>query len=143
MTKNSNLSPYANVDDLIERWGTLETGDEDRAGVLLSDASNYLRQVALNNGKNLDAMIEADETGLLSDNVKVVVVNAVHRVLQAPSDMAPDATNWSQAATPYSESMSFTSGTVGNLYFKAKELDLLGLGSVSGKSQFSLLRGAR
>ena len=143
MTENSDLAPFATTSDLTERWGGLPESDLARAEVLLGDASNYLRQIALNNGKNLDEMISDDETGILTNNVKVIVVNAVHRVLQAPSDMAPDATNWSQSATPYSESMSFTAGTVGNIYFKSKELDLLGLGSVSGKSQISILRGAR
>lgn len=143
MTENSELAPFATTSDLTERWGELDANDLARAEVLLGDASNYLRQIALNNGKNLDKMISADETGILTNNVKVIVVNAVHRVLQAPSDMAPDATNWSQSATPYSESMSFAAGTVGNIYFKSKELDLLGLGSVSGKSQISILRGVR
>jgi hypothetical protein len=73
----------------------------------------------------------------------MVVLSAVQRSIASPIDMMPDATQWSQSATPYSESMSFIGNSSSTLYFKDKELKLLGLGSVSGNLSISVLRGVR
>lgn len=137
------LTAFATVEDLEARWRDLDTTDEERAEALLLDASNYLRQIAINNNKNLDDLIAEDSTGIYAANVKMVVTNAVQREMTTPTDMAPDATNWTQSATPYSQSMSFGNGNAGTIYFKLKELELLGLGSVSGNKPVSLIRGAR
>jgi hypothetical protein len=113
------------------------------AETILLEASNYLRLIAMNNGKDLDDLIDGDPTGVYEANVKMVIIHAAERALAAPADMAPDATQWSQSASPYSESMSFTGGNTPSLYFKDKELKLLGLGDVSGKRSMGLLRGVR
>ncbi len=140
---SSELPDYATVEKLEAYWKNLSDNERSRAEVIIHYASSYLRQIATNNGVNLDAKIADDENGILAENVEMVVLNAVQREMSAPTDMVPDATNWSQSASPYSESMSFSAGISNNLYFKAKELQLLGLNSVSGKSQISILEGVR
>ena len=140
---SSELPDYATVEKLEAYWKNLSDDEKSRAEAIIHYASSYLRQIATNNGVNLDAKIADDENGILAENVEMVVLNAVQREMSAPTDMVPDATNWSQSASPYSESMSFSAGISNNLYFKAKELQLLGLNSVSGKSQISILEGVR
>ena len=142
MTTPSENS-YATVEDLMASWKPLTVDEQARAEVLLLQASNYLRQIAFNNCKNLDDNIAADPSGVYDANVKMVVMAAAQRSLASPLDMMPDATQWSQSATPYSESMSFSNNVSANLYFKDKELKLLGLGSVSGRLGTTLLRGVR
>lgn len=142
MTTPSETS-YATVAELMESWKPLTVDEQARAEVLLLQASNYLRQIAFNNNKDLDDNILADPSGVYEANVKMVVMAAAQRSLASPIDMVPDATQWSQSATPYSESMSFGTNISSTLYFKDKELKLLGLGSVSGKLGITVLRGVR
>ncbi len=142
MQKPSQNS-FATVADLESAWKPLTSDEEARAQVLLLQASNYLRQVAYNNSKDLDDEINADPTGVFEANVKTVVISSVQRSLASPIDMMPDASQWSQSATPYSESMSFSGNVSSTLFFKDKELKLLGLGSVSGRLGTAILRGVR
>ena len=134
---------FATVTELEASWKSLTADEESRAEALLLQASNYLRQIAYNNGKDLDDNINGDPSGVYEANVKMVVMSAVQRSLASPVDMMPDASQWSQSATPYSESMSFSGNVSSTLYFKEKELKLLGLGSVSGNLGISVLRGVR
>ena len=134
---------FATVADLEAAWKPLTADEEARAEVLLLQASNYLRQIAINNGRDIDDNRSADPTGVYGANVKMVVTSAVQRSIASPVDMMPDASQWSQSASPYSESMSFTGNVSSTLYFKDKELKLLGLGSVSGNLGISVLRGVR
>lgn len=133
----------ATVEDLEAAWKPLTPDEITRADTLLLQASNYLRQIAYNNGKDIDDNIEGDPTGVYGANVKMVVTSAVQRSLASPVDMMPDASQFSQSASPYSESMSFSGNVSATLYFKDKELKLLGLGSVSGRLGVSVLRGVR
>lgn len=133
----------ATVEDLEAAWKPLTPDEISRADTLLLQASNYLRQIAYNNGKDIDDNIEGDPTGVYGANVKMVVTSAVQRSLASPVDMMPDASQFSQSASPYSESMSFSGNVSATLYFKDKELKLLGLGSVSGRLGVSVLRGVR
>jgi len=137
----ATLPDYATIDDLEQFWRTLKADESTRASTLISMASNYLRQVAKNNKTDLDEKITEDTSGVLADSVKMITLSAVKRAMLTPTD-APPADQWSQAASPYSESMTFTNPS-NDLFFKRNELLLLGLGSVSGKSQFGILRGAR
>ena len=134
---------FATVSELEESWKPLTIEEQARAEVLLLQASNYLRQIAVNNGKDLDDNVDADPTGVYGANVKMVVMSAVQRSIASPIDMMPDASQWSQSASPYSESMSFSGNVSATLYFKDKELKLLGLGSVSGNLGVSIMRGVR
>lgn len=134
---------FATVSELEASWKPLTIEEQSRAEVLLLQASNYLRQIAVNNGKDLDDNIDGDPTGVYGANVKMVVMSAVQRSIASPIDMMPDASQWSQSASPYSESMSFSGNVSATLYFKDKELKLLGLGSVSGNLGVSIMRGVR
>ena len=134
---------FATVADLEAAWKPLTADEQARAEVLLLQASNYLRQIAMNNGKDLDDNIIADPSGVYGANVTMVVTSAVQRSIASPIDMMPDASQFSQSASPYSESMSFAGNVSSTLYFKDKELKLLGLGSVSGNLGISVLRGVR
>lgn len=134
---------FATVSDLMGAWRPLTTDEQARADVLLLQASNYLRQIAYNNGKDIDDNIIADPTGVYGANVKMVVTSAVQRSLASPVDMMPDASQWTQSASPYSESMSFSGNVSSTLFFKDKELKLLGLGSVLGTYKTGVLRGVR
>lgn len=142
MAKPSETS-FATVEELESSWKPLTLDEQARAEVLLLQASNYLRQIAYNNGQDIDDNINADPSGVYEANVKMVIMAASQRSLASPLDMMPDATQWSQSASPYSESVSFGSNISASLYFKDKELKLLGLGSVSGKLGTSVLRGVR
>lgn len=135
--------PLATVTDLESSWKALTADEEARAEVLILQASNYLRQVAFNNGQNIDDNIDGDPSGVYGELVKMVVTASVQRIIASPADIVPDATQWSQSASPYSESINFGSNISSTLYFKDKELKLLGLGSVSGRPGVSILRGAR
>ena len=129
----------------LEALGVDITSEEDkaRAQKWITYASNYLRVIASNNGYNLDEKLNIDDAGggQYRSVVEMVVANAAIRGF-ARNLSIPDATQWSQAATPYSESVSMPAGA-SEAYFKAKELKLLGFYDVSGKSQTSIMRGVR
>lgn len=136
------MTPFATLDELQSFWKPLDAqSDKDRAEVLLDSASNYLRQVSLNNGSNLDTRITDDVSGVLEGSVKLVTMSSVKRAMTTPVD-APPADQWSQSASPYSETIKFTDPST-DLFFKKNELQLIGVGSISGKSRVGLLRGVR
>ena len=138
---SANLEAFATVSELEAIWRDLDTTESNRADVLLLQASNYLRQVATNVGKDLDDLALSDPTKVLEANIKMVVLNAVQRAMSTPTEVPADASQWSQSATPYSESMSFSGAeSTSTIYFKKRELDLLGIGT---KSKISVLRGVR
>lgn len=124
----------------------LNTDDETvaaKASKWITFVSNQLLLIAANNGINLKQKVKMDELqgGYFAESVKMVVCNAVLRA-NATNIEAPDATRYSQAATPYSESFSWNPASR-EAYFKHKELELLGLENISGKSQITALRGVR
>lgn len=143
MVRQIAENSLASVTDLENSWKRLSVDEKARAEALLLQASNYLRQIAYNNGQDIDDNIAGDPTGVYEANVKMVVTASVQRSIASPVDMMPDATQWSQSASPYSESVSFGTNISATLYFKDKELKLLGLGSVSGRVGISVLRGVR
>ena len=136
------MANLATIEDLEPFWKSLDdTNAKERASKLLELASSYLRQIAANNDVDIDEKITEDTTGNYKNSVKLVIISAVKRAMTTPID-APPADQWSQSASPYSETMHFTNPS-NDLYFKTKELELLGFGSISGKSKISLLRGVR
>lgn len=118
--------------------------DQEKAQAWITYVSNYLILVARNNGVNLRLKILQDDQlgGTYSSVVKMVVCNAVLRA-NATNVEIPDATQYAQTATPYSESISYGSAATKEAFFKQKELQLLGFNDVGGKPQFSVLRGVR
>lgn len=142
MSKKSQNS-IVSIQELEASWKDLAVDEITRAETMLLQASNYLRLVALNNGKDIDDMIARDQSGVYGANVKTIICNAVERALSLPTDMAPDATAWSQSASPYSESMNFSGDTSKSIFFKSRELKLIGLNSISGRKQIGIIRGIR
>ena len=143
-TENPNPNDLITVQDLRDLGVEITTdNDEARAAKWITFVSNYLRVIATNNGLNLDEKLNIDDTagGQYRSVVEMVVSNAVIRGYERNLQV-PDATQWSQSATPYSESYSLPSGA-SEAYFKAKELKLLGFNTVSGKGQMSIMRGVR
>ena len=141
----------ANKNDLItlaelEALGVDVDGDAGtKAQAWITYVSNYLRLIAQNNNVNLDERLEDDKNngqGVYTSTVKMVVANAVMRVNAKPVDY-PDATMYSQSASPYSEIVNYGSNATQEAYFKQKELALLGFRNISGRHQINILRGVR
>jgi hypothetical protein len=137
----AGLKDFTTKEKLAEIWRALDVDEEKRADALIHAASTQLRLIAKNNKVDLDEIIEEDDSKVFADSVRFVVLAAVKRAMLTPVD-APPATQWSQAASPYSESMTFTN-PASDLYFKKSELQMLGLNKISGKSQIGVLRGVR
>lgn len=115
---------FADYDDLCILWRVPSNGeDQNRAIKLLKVVSDLLRTEAKKVGKDLDKMIEADET--LATAVKSVVVDVVARTLMTSTDQEP-MTQFSQAAGGYSVSGSFLVPG-GGIFIKKTELARLGL----------------
>ncbi len=141
----------ANKNDLItladlEALGVDVEGDAGtKAQAWITYVSNYLRLVAQNNNINLDEKLEDDKNngqGVYTSTVKMVVANAVMRA-NAKSVEYPDATMYSQSASPYSEMVNYGTNATQEAYFKQKELALLGFRNISGRRQINILRGVR
>lgn len=136
------METFATLEELEAFWKPLDIPEERaRAGVLLDAASNYLRQIAINNGSSLDTRIDEDETGVLKASVATVTMSSVKRAMTTPVD-APPADQWSQSASPYSETIKFSNPS-SDIFFKNNELQLIGVGSLAGRSRIGLLRGVR
>lgn len=142
MDKSTNdLTPFATVDELRAFCGAdVDTDDAARIESLLIYASNYLRQIARNNGVDIDVEVDNDE--LTASTVKSIVMASVKRALNTPAN-APAAGSWAQAATPYSQTISNFENPGGDIYFKNNELKLLGFSSIGKSSQFGILRGIK
>lgn len=123
----NNNEPFATVDDLEKFWRDLTPDEQTRAGYLLSLASNQLRQIAMNSGKNLDQMITDGQ--VMEDSVKLVVMEAVKRAMLTPVDAPPvNSMSQSQTAGPYAESSTYTyTNPSGDLWFKKSELSSIGI----------------
>ena len=144
MADATNPNDLITIDDLRDLGVDIVTlDDEKRAAKWITYVSNYLRVIATNNRVNLDEKLKIDDAagGQYRSVVEMVVSNAVVRGYSKNVDV-PDATQWSQAATPYSESFTVPAGGT-EAYFKHKELALLGFMSVSGRGQMSIMRGVR
>lgn len=106
------MADYATVKDLESRWKTLDADEADRAAVLLSDASVYIRSEI--GGEPSDA-----------DAAKIVACNVVMRVMSAGPDALP-FTATSVTAGPFSRSVTLPSAN-GDMYLTKRERKLLGI----------------
>lgn len=119
----SELKPFATVDDLSVLWRALESDEEERAEELLNTVSNVLRVEAKKVKKDLDLMVQADES--YAYVVKSVLVDIVARTLMTSTRQEP-MTQYSESALGYSVSGSFLVPG-GGLFIKDNELKRLGL----------------
>lgn len=142
MAQNNDFITLGDLEDLGLDLSTEEA--QTKAQAWISYASSFLRQIARNNGVDIDLKIALDQSsgGFYLNTVKMVVSKSVLRANSVNVEI-PDATRYAQTATPYSESISYGNASPGEVFFKQKELQLLGFKSVDGKPTFSALRGVR
>ena len=117
------MQQYATVEDIKNLWRALSQAEEERANALIPIVSARLRTEAKNVGKDLDAMIEADENLLYV--AKQVTVDVVARALMTSTNSEP-LTQFSQSAMGYTVSGTYLVAG-GGLFIKKSELANLGL----------------
>jgi hypothetical protein len=116
---------FATVEDISTLWRPLTADEQTRAAALLPLISDALRNEAVKVGKNLDEMVQDDET--YANVVKLVTVDVTVRVLR--QNTSGDAmTQETQAAGGYSWSGTYAvpGGGIANaiLYNDLKRLGL-------------------
>lgn len=114
------MDAFATVADLEARWRVLDESEKLRAEVLLDDASVRITTAWKK------VQIEPDEDLKLS--AKAVVCAMVSRVMSASADLY-GATQASMTAGPFSQSTSFGSTGLGNMFMTKEEKQELGIGS--------------
>lgn len=114
---------YADLDDITKLWRSLTVQEKVRANSLLPVVCASLRTEARKRGRDLDAMVAADED--LAEVTKSVTVDVVARALMTSTDQEP-MTQISQGAGGYTASGTFLVPG-GGLFIKKSELDRLGL----------------
>lgn len=117
------MKTYATIDDVRQLWREMTTEETNKAGYLLKVVSASLRSEAKKVGKDLDAMLEADED--LQIVAKSVTVDVVARTLMTSTNSEP-MTQVTESALGYSMTGTYlTPG--GGLFIKKSELARLGL----------------
>ena len=116
---------FATAEDISTLWRPLTADEQTRAAALLPLISDALRNEAVKVGKNLDEMVQDDET--YANVVKLVTVDVTVRVLR--QNTSGDAvTQETQAAGGYSWSGTYAvpGGGIANaiLYNDLKRLGL-------------------
>ena len=117
------MKTYATIDDVRQLWREMTTEETNKAVYLLEVVSASLRSEAKKVGKDLDAMLEADED--LQIVAKSVTVDVVARTLMTSTNSEP-MTQVTESALGYSVTGTYlTPG--GGLFIKKSELARLGL----------------
>ena len=117
------MKTYATIDDVRQLWREMTTEETNKAGYLLEVVSASLRSEAKKVGKDLDAMLEADED--LQIVAKSVTVDVVARTLMTSTNSEP-MMQVTESALGYSMTGTYlTPG--GGLFIKKSELARLGL----------------
>ncbi|MBQ6722491.1 MAG: phage Gp19/Gp15/Gp42 family protein [Clostridia bacterium] len=114
---------YATVQDVQTLWRPMTAAEQTRAEALIPVICSSLRQEAAKVGKDLDAMVQADED--FATVAKSVTVDVVARTLMTSTNQEP-MTQYAEAALGYSVSGSFLVPG-GGLFIKKSELSRLGL----------------
>lgn len=117
------MENFATIEDLSLLWRALRPSEEERAGQLLEVVSASLRSEASKRGKDLDKMIEENES--LAIVAKSVTCDVVARTLMTSTDQEP-MSQMSESALGYSVSGTFLVPG-GGLFIKKSELARLGL----------------
>lgn len=110
--------PFATADDLAARWRALTPAEEERATVLLGDASAFVRATCA----GIDDRIAAETLELAV--VVAVVVGMVKRAMLA-GDLGEGIGQQQQTAGPFGTSLTFTNPT-GSVYLTKADRRLLG-----------------
>ena len=113
---------YAEVADVEVRWHSLSEEDQQRAGVLIEDASAML-----------DGLVKVDEDDeAQARQLKTVCCNMVIRAMAASMADMFGVSQQSVTAGPYSQSFSYSNPS-GDMYLTKMERRLLG---ISGSGQY-------
>lgn len=96
--------PFATVNDIETLFRPLTTSETERAEALLPLVSDALRQCAINVGKDLDKMVQAQPT--MESVAKIVTVDVVSRILRQDTQGEP-MTQESQSALGYTWSGTY------------------------------------
>lgn len=117
---------YATVAD-VKALKPLSAQEEEQAGVLLQYASDRLRVIAANYGRDLDSMVGADESYASAVRYTVVqtVINALGRLAQN-ADAASGASQATQSALGYSVTLTYANAG-SFLWFGKSDLRVLGI----------------
>ena len=109
---------FAEVSDIEARWHPLSSEEQERAEVLLEDASAMLSELV--------KVDESDEEQ--ADLLKIVSCNMVIRSMSATEHDSFGATNMSMTAGPYQQSFTYSNPT-GDMFLTKMEKRLLGITS--------------
>jgi len=116
------MDPFATTTDLEARWRPLSPDEQDRASVLLGDASAILRSEV----PDIDTRITADPPTLDPDIPTMIVCAMVKRAMIVGD--AEGVSGQMQAAGPYTQQRTFSNPT-GALFLSKSEKRLLGIGA--------------
>ena len=114
---------YATISDVQALWRAMTEAEQARAEALIPVICASLRQEARKVGKDLDAMVEADED--LAIVAKSVTVDVVARTLMTSTNQEP-MSQFSESALGCSVSGTYLVPG-GGLFIKKTELARLGL----------------
>lgn len=98
------MSAFATVDELTAYWRTMTPSETERAGILLDTVSAEIRVYAKSVGRDMDKMVEADDS--YASVVKSVVMDTVARILNQ-STSGEAFSQVSQTAGGYSASGTY------------------------------------
>lgn len=118
------MADFATLNDVIQLWRPLTSDELTKANALLPMISNCLRYEAEKVGKDLDAMVEADDN--LSSVAKSVTIDVLRRYINDNSVDSVSMSQMSQSAGGYSVSGTYLVQG-GGLFIKKTELARLGL----------------
>lgn len=118
------MEPFATVEDLEKRWKALDESEQERAEVLIEDASAYLFSVLQQSG------IEVSGKDPQAQNLKTVCCAMVRRMMGV-NEKLYGVTQFTQTAGSFSE-MATAANPNGDMYLTSAEKNLLG---ITGKKQ--------
>ena len=117
------MADFATVQDVTDLWRALTAAEQTRATELIPVICSSLRTEAKKVGKDLDAMVAADED--LAQVAKSVTVDVVARTLMTSTNQEP-MSQFSESALGYVASGTFLVPG-GGMFIKKSELARLGL----------------
>lgn len=117
------MKRYATVTDIANMWRALTAEEQTRAGYLIDAVCSEIRLKAKAQGKDFDAMVDADAD--LAEVAKAVTVDTVSRVLSQSTTSEPFSQT-TQSALGYSVTGTYLVPGGGSLMLN-RDLKRLGL----------------
>lgn len=113
--------PFATVSDLEARWRGLSEAEQDRAAVLLADASALIRDTV----PGWERVSE--------QTLRAICCAVVRRAMSVDVDLPDGVSSFNETAGPFSQQMSFANPT-GDLYLTRAEKARMGVGVATAAS---------